>query len=229
MRLQVGAPLLVLLWAVNLTGVCLFAQTPQPRPSGKGAQKEEKAVIYSDYKRSFKELCEYIGRDGWREEMTELLAGQAQKDPGCRGCRPFFLTFAGACRPPKQRRVRVKPETPRVETEGSESPSASSTPHSPAKEMEPGILVVDSVSRLFEGLSRDELRIDDTYAAVVKLTAVLRSPVGKSRCEFNYFSTLAEYLAAPFDVYAAARAGRPPHAQATAVPRTSGELNELFN
>jgi len=209
----------------------LSAQTLGENDEGvdeKDSRPEKRIIVYNDLKRPLKELCEYIAEDGRRDALVVLLTSLTAVDPNCAACKPFFRSFVAACRAPKVYVKRKKKREPPPELEEGETPPPTPTPVPTPHELEPNIRVLDFASQVFTALSEDSRRLDDNYQAAMKFATALRSPQGKTTAEHNYYSTLAEYVLAPFEPYAEIVKRRELSSPRKAAELPPADISDLF-
>ncbi len=216
-----------------------YAQTPVTGEVEEAEKPQRRRVVYNDFKSEFKELCEHVSDDGRGEAFEMLLISQIDTGSACVACKTFFYTFGAACRGGGDGFKKKKNAHGHnsKSSQGSEiagapeevtSPVPSASPQACQRpQLEPSIFVIDGISQLFIQLSEDSRR-DDTYLAVARLVAVLRKPEGKSEDEGNYFSVMAEYIAAPFEEYAADIAKRGARTVNPGWLKPAGDVNDLF-
>lgn len=151
------------------------------------------------YKLCFKEMCEFMDLDKQREKFVMMSSAHGESDPECLACKPLFLALASACRK-KIKKIAKSTPTPEEETAEEAEASPSSTPKEIVR-IDPNTLVLDTVTRCFEPILGVEAELPEGIKAIQKLVEILRSSEGKNKLQESYFSTLAQYVEAPFEEY----------------------------
>ncbi len=171
------------------------------------------------FKSYFKDICEHISIDGRLDPLLTMLNARSERDPECVGCKPFFSPFVSSCREQKKKDIaeekkkkklqEVEAEAAKAETseaeEGAEGEAVVETVAPPPKPLvaqnDPSTVLIDTISRLFTALTESEKDLPQTYKVVMKVCEDFRSAANKTEEDLLYFSTLAEYIEAPFLEY----------------------------
>ena len=168
---------------------------------------------------ALKLLCETLQRDSRREGLYALLTARLPLTKGCPACRALLKEFSDACRTPQH------PPTPAHTL--SQAPSL--LPGQP-KEREPHLQVISAATAAFSSLAANPDSRSACLPAIEFLVQVLRDPEGKSKGELEYFSTLAEYMQAPFMHVLKKKRQIHKSMQETGVTTDKGKnLDELFD
>ncbi|RMG41835.1 MAG: hypothetical protein D6719_07725 [Candidatus Dadabacteria bacterium] len=175
---------------------------------------------YGSYKRSFRKMCQYMGRDGRQETFWKLMEFNDVKDPNCPACKPLFNALKTSCKV-RKKRARKKKKKIVKHVVGGEEPhdqhkekthtgkhsdnkqAYSNNPDEDVvhKQLEPHAYVVDTASRVFGKIAEDEKQMELHLQAIDRLSDVLQHAKGLSKGDMHYFEILNEYIRAPFSYY----------------------------
>lgn len=173
-------------------------------------EKKKITANFSVYADDLRALCKAIDGDGRRDELQRVLTAGSARDPACSSCKPFISAFAAACKsknkvvPPVMLKKKVSEDEGDASEDQEEAP-ATPTPTPEPRARLPRLEVVNQVVSLF-GRIRDDAtgrNMEDVYPAIAKTLKLLKDPTGKPQGVYEYLSTLAVYIQAPFAEYEA--------------------------
>lgn len=192
---------------------------PTPLPEEEGEEPKSKfPPSFTGFSRDFHVICSLIKADGRQESFSNTLAYLIDISGNCPGCRSFFRSFAGPCRPRAERQKKpAKKAVASAEEAGDESEEAVDTEQGSVEEEDleptptptpaptpipmrraPSVELIDRVSSFLIVLSEDKRRAATAAQAIEMLVTDLRDPEGKTAGERDYYEILAEYFYAPF-------------------------------
>ena len=203
------------------------AENPLPEGASERPRFKKKIVPnFLKYKLCFKEMCENMELDKQREAFVLMSSAHGDSDPECLACKPLFLALASSCRIKVKKAPKHTP-TPEEATAEEATPSPSSTPKEIVR-IDPNTLVLDTVTRCFEPIRETEAELPEGIKGILKLLEVLRSPEGKNKLQQSYFSTLAQYIEAPFEEYIH-ETQRAAESEASSSAARKEDVDSLFN
>lgn len=160
---------------------------------------------YGANRRTFTDICEWIGRDGRLDAFVGRLEPHIGRDEGCESCRPLLKGLRDLCTialRAQQRAARTAAPRPESdEEEGSEDGTDATPLRTPAKiapRRQPATELLDAVSTLGDTWRADERAWDMHHRALMRLMEILRDRSTGSIGEHEYFDTLCEYWSAAF-------------------------------
>lgn len=168
----------------------------------KAVKKKMTFKGYGTLRGGFRAICEGLREDGRIEVIANILKSHSERDPFCGACRPLFRTFQSECNfvigksKPKRSLVKKKVEEP-VEDEESVEPTP--MPTIPVPQREPSAVLIDRVSRVFNGIADDEAINHESVDAIAKLAFLLQDKNRMKGAEAEYFSIFVSYISAPFE------------------------------
>lgn len=152
-----------------------------------GDKQHEVFHGYGAYHAKMRQLCQEIAVDGRREAYQKILKSNSDRDVLCLACRPLLQALDQGC--------SGAMKSTRKNKKGKEE----ATPKPILPQREPSASVLELVSSIFRDIRSDSRIANESQTAVSKLVLLLRDSKGRAQGEGEYFSILAEYVAAPFE------------------------------
>lgn len=197
-----------------------FEEIATPTPSQLNAvlakRKKAPPIQLGVYRRELDLFARGVVSDGHADDLAARLGEINKPDLECRACKPLIGALAsalrGAIRSAKVAREKsIKLELAarakaaaeaEEELDQQDQPGDSlqpiPTPPESRRRTVPHTEVLDSVSRMFIGMAEDEKLGEELFDAVDRVVQHLRGAGSLDAAASSYYSTLTEYMLAPF-------------------------------